>query len=231
MRQAHTAGERLFVDYAGDGVAVVIDRLTGEIRNAQIFVAVLGVSSFTFAHASWTQTLPDWIDAHVRALEAIGGVPHLVVPDNTKTAVIKVLALIGIEDREAFEERDRAPLVAVAFRTLAFVIRNEAVGIDNRRAVLAFADIAANAQGLAEGEPILASESSRDDGVPEDKYIHAGVSVPRGCILRHGKRRLRRRRSPRLDPRHTARFQLGDDLIGDFGIKACPVVTGTSASG
>jgi transposase len=89
MRQTHAAGERLFVDYAGDGVPVVIDRLTGEIRQAQIFVAVLGASSFTFAHASWTQTLPDWIDAHVHAFEAIGGVPHLLVPDNTKTAVIK----------------------------------------------------------------------------------------------------------------------------------------------
>jgi transposase len=52
-------------------------------------VLVLGASSFTFAFASWTQTLPDWIDAHVRALEAIGGVPQLIVPDNTKTAVIK----------------------------------------------------------------------------------------------------------------------------------------------
>src|SRR6201993_4542760 len=89
MRQTHAAGERLFVDYAGDGVPVVIDRLTGEIRMAQIFVAVLGASSFTFAKATWTQTLPDWIAAHVRALEAIGGVPHLLVPDNTKTAVIK----------------------------------------------------------------------------------------------------------------------------------------------
>ena len=71
MRQTHAAGERLFVDYAGDGVPVVIDRLTGEIRKAQIFVAVLGASSFTFAHASWTQALPDWIDAHVRALEVM----------------------------------------------------------------------------------------------------------------------------------------------------------------
>jgi transposase len=89
MRQTHAAGERLFVDYAGDGVPVVIVRHTGELRKAQIFVAVLGTSSFTFAFASWTQTLPDWIDAHVRALEAIGGVPQLIVPDNTKTAVIK----------------------------------------------------------------------------------------------------------------------------------------------
>ncbi len=89
MRQTHLAGERLFVDYAGDGVPVVIDRLTGEIRLAQIFVAVLGASSFTFAKATWTQALPDWIDAHVRAFEAVGGVPQLVVPDNAKTAVVK----------------------------------------------------------------------------------------------------------------------------------------------
>jgi len=74
MRQTHAAGERLFVDYAGDGVPVIVDRLTGEVRMAQIFVAVLGASSFTFAHASWTQALPDRIDAHVRALAAIGGV-------------------------------------------------------------------------------------------------------------------------------------------------------------
>ena len=89
MRQTHAAGERLFVDYAGDGVPVVIDRLTGEICMAQIFVAVLGASSFTFAKATWTQALPDWIDAHVRAFEAIGGVPELVVPDNAKTAIVK----------------------------------------------------------------------------------------------------------------------------------------------
>jgi transposase len=89
MRQTHAAGERLFVDYAGDGVPVVIDRLTGEVRMAQIFVAVLGASSLTFARASWTQTLPDWIDAHVGALSAIGGVPQLIVPDNAKTAIVK----------------------------------------------------------------------------------------------------------------------------------------------
>ena len=90
MRQTHAAGERLFVDYAGDGVPVVIDRLTGEIRMAQIFVAVLGASSFTFAaRRTWTQALPDWIDAHVRAFEAIGGVPELVVPDNARTAIVK----------------------------------------------------------------------------------------------------------------------------------------------
>lgn len=89
MRQTYADGERLFVDYAGDTVPVLIDRLTGEIRAAQIFVAVLGASSLTFACASWTQMLPDWIDGHVRAFLAMGGAPDLLVPDNTRTAVIK----------------------------------------------------------------------------------------------------------------------------------------------
>jgi transposase len=89
MRQAHAGGDKLFVDYAGDTAPVIIDRLTGEIREAWIFVAVLGASNFTYAEATWTQGLADWIGAHTRALEAIGGVPRLLVPDNTKTAVIK----------------------------------------------------------------------------------------------------------------------------------------------
>ncbi len=89
MRQSHAGGDKLFVDYAGDGVPVVIDRLTGEIRHAQIFVAVMGASSFTYAEATWTQGLADWISAHTRAFQAISGVPHLIVPDNTKVAVIK----------------------------------------------------------------------------------------------------------------------------------------------
>jgi len=89
MRQSHRAGEKLFVDYAGDTVPVTIDRLTGETRGAQIFVAVLGASNFLYAEATWTQGLLDWIEAHNRALTAIGGVPALLVPDNTKVAVIK----------------------------------------------------------------------------------------------------------------------------------------------
>ena len=89
MRQTHVGGDKLFVDYAGDPVPVVIDRLTGEVREAQIFVAVLGASSFTYAEASWRQALADWIGAHGRAFTAIGGVPNLLVPDNTKVAIIK----------------------------------------------------------------------------------------------------------------------------------------------
>jgi transposase len=89
MRQTHASGEKLFIDYAGDTVSVIIDRRTGETRPAQIFVAVMGASSLSYAEAAWTQTLPDWIAAHVRAFEAMGGVPKLLVPDNAKVAIIK----------------------------------------------------------------------------------------------------------------------------------------------
>jgi transposase len=76
MRQAHVGGDKLFVDYAGDTVPVIIDRLTGEARLAQIFVAVMGASSFTYVEATWTQGLADWIGAHTRAFAALGGVPE-----------------------------------------------------------------------------------------------------------------------------------------------------------
>jgi transposase len=86
MRQKHKAGEKLFVDYAGQTVAVV-DPQTGEMREAAIFVATLGASSYTYAEAQWSQSLPNWIGGHVRALEFLGGVPELLVPDNLKAGV------------------------------------------------------------------------------------------------------------------------------------------------
>lgn len=86
MRIEHRAGERLFVDYAGDPMEV-IDPQTGEVRQAQLFVAVLGTSSRLYAEATWTQQLHDWVMAHVRVLEFMGGVPKLLVPDNATTAV------------------------------------------------------------------------------------------------------------------------------------------------
>ena len=89
MRQTHVGGDKLFIDYAGDTVPVIIDRLTGEVRQAQIFVAVMGASNFTYVEATWTQGLADWIGAHTRAFAAIDGVPRLIVPDNAKVAVIK----------------------------------------------------------------------------------------------------------------------------------------------
>lgn len=88
MRQVHRAGEKVFIDYCGPTVAIV-DRNSGEIRAAQIFVAVLGASSYTFAEATWSQALRDWIASHQRMLGFFGGVPELLVPDNLKAAVTR----------------------------------------------------------------------------------------------------------------------------------------------
>ncbi len=87
MRQTHPAGERLFVDYAGDTMPV-FDQVTGE-RAAHIFVAALGASNYTYAEARWSEGLADWIGAHVNTLTAIGGVPKAVVCDNLKAGVTK----------------------------------------------------------------------------------------------------------------------------------------------
>jgi transposase len=86
LRQPHRPGDKLFVDYAGQTVGIT-DRLTGLVRQAQIFVAVLGASNYTYAEATWTQTLPDWLGSHVRALNFFGGVPGAIVPDNLKSGV------------------------------------------------------------------------------------------------------------------------------------------------
>lgn len=88
MRQVHRAGEKLFVDYCGRTVPI-IDTSTGEVREAQIFVAALGASNFTYAEATWTQSLPDWTGSHVRTFHFMGGVPEIVVPDNLKSGVVK----------------------------------------------------------------------------------------------------------------------------------------------
>ena len=88
MRQHHVAGEKMFVDYSGDKFQVV-DATSGEIREAELFVAVLGASNYTYAEATWTQTLPDWIASHIHAFEYFGGVSAIVVPDCLKSGVTK----------------------------------------------------------------------------------------------------------------------------------------------
>jgi transposase len=86
MRQTHAAGEKLFVDFAGDTLPV-FDGLTGEVRAAKIFVAVLGASNYTFAQARFSEALPDWIGVNVDALTFLGGVPKALVCDNLKAGV------------------------------------------------------------------------------------------------------------------------------------------------
>ena len=84
MRQTHLAEERLFVDYAGQTVALV-DVASGEMRRAQVFVAVLRASNYAFACATATQTAADWVDS----LEFIGGVPRLIGPDQPRAAAVR----------------------------------------------------------------------------------------------------------------------------------------------
>jgi len=86
LRQEHRAGEKLFIDYAGQ-TAPIVDRSTGEIIEAQIFIATLGASNYTFAEATVSQDLPSWINSHVRAFEFFQGVAEILVPDNLKAGV------------------------------------------------------------------------------------------------------------------------------------------------
>jgi len=86
MRQTHRFGEKCFVDYAGETM-MVIDRDTGEVRRAQLFVGVLGASNYTYAEATWSQELCCWLSSHVRMFEFFGGTPEIVVPDNLKSGV------------------------------------------------------------------------------------------------------------------------------------------------
>lgn len=87
MRQTHLAGEKVFIDYSGVTVPIHNQR-TGEIEYAQIFIAVLGASGYTFVHATHTQRQEDFIYSHVKCYEFFGGVPRVVVPDNLKSAII-----------------------------------------------------------------------------------------------------------------------------------------------
>ena len=88
MRQQHVAGERMFVDYAGTTLEVV-DGATGEVRVCQLFVAVLGASNYTYAEATFTQRLVDWIGSHVRTFTFFNGVTAQIVSDNLRSGVTK----------------------------------------------------------------------------------------------------------------------------------------------
>lgn len=88
MRQEHRAGEKMFVDYCGQTLPIV-DQTTGEIRDAQVFVAVMGASNFTYAEATWTQSLADWTGSHVRTFAYFGAVPLCIVPVNLLSGVTR----------------------------------------------------------------------------------------------------------------------------------------------
>src|SRR3546814_17280070 len=135
------------------------------------------------------------------------------------------------EYREALEERDGARRLAGFRRAPAFVVQREAVGIDDGGSALALADIAAEPERLAEGQPALAGEATLDDGAPEDQDVDPGVAPLGRGILRHGERRLGFRGHPRLYPGNADGLQLGAALVGDFLLADSPVVPGTGPEG
>ena len=87
MRQVHRAGEKCFVDYAGQK-PTIIEATTGEVIAVELFVAVLGASNYTYAEATRTQQVPDWIASHQRAFQFFGGVTEAIVPDQLKSGVV-----------------------------------------------------------------------------------------------------------------------------------------------
>jgi transposase len=114
MRQVHHAGEKLFVDYAGQKPTLV-DPTTGEVRAVEFFVAVLGASNYTYAEASLTQQVPDWLASHQRAFIFIGGVTSAVVPEYVPRHIFGVMCPARLCSRRRQPVRVRgAELVAAA---------------------------------------------------------------------------------------------------------------------
>ena len=142
MRMNHKAGEKMFVDFSGDKPNY-IDPGTGEIIDAELFIAVLGASSYTFAQAVRSQRMEDWIRCHIDAFEYLGGCPEVVVPDNCKVGVktacfydpqINVVYLnladhygVGVLPTRPYKARDKAKVengVLNAQRRILAAIRN-----------------------------------------------------------------------------------------------------------
>jgi transposase len=154
MRQVHLAGDKLFVDYSGMK-AKLVDSVTGEVIEVELFVAVLGASNYTYAEATRTQQVSDFVSSVARALTFFGGVPHAIVPDQLKSAVIKACRYDPAVQRTTAElgryynttilparpmsPRDKAKVevgVQIAERWLLARIRNEtfaSLGDLNRR--------------------------------------------------------------------------------------------------
>jgi hypothetical protein len=86
MRRVHRAGEKAFVDHSGKKLRLT-DAITGELIEVELFVMVLGASKYTYAEATLTQTLADFVGATIRGFEYFGAVPEVVVPDQLRSAV------------------------------------------------------------------------------------------------------------------------------------------------
>ena len=113
MKMVHLSGEKLFVDYSGLTMPIVNQR-TNEIVKAQIFVAVLGASGYTYVHATYFQKQKDFILSHTKAYDFFQGVPKIVVPDNLKSAIIKNNKKDGVVVNESYAALARHYNMAVS---------------------------------------------------------------------------------------------------------------------
>ncbi len=188
--------------YAGQTVPVV-DRDTGELREAQIFVAVLGASNYTYAEARWTQTLPDWIASHVRAFEFYGGCSELLIPDNLRSVVSRAhryepdtnptyhdLAChygVAVLPARVKKPRDKAKAevgVQVVERWILAALRN--------RTFFSLAELTPRSRSCSSGSTTARSASSRARGVSCSSNSTAprlGPFPPSGTYSPSGRRR------------------------------------------
>ena len=113
MRFQHKAGEKLFIDWAGDTVPIV-DADSGEVRPAYLFVAVLGASNYTYVEAAASQDSEAFLAAHVRALEFYGGCARILVPDYVPRHIVAVMCPLALCGRTAAVVGVCAPLPALA---------------------------------------------------------------------------------------------------------------------
>ena len=142
LRQQYKAGEKLFVDWAGPTIPIH-NRASGEVRQAHLFVAVLGASSYTYAEATSDEQMINWLTAHMRAFEFFGGLPKLIVPDNARTGVTRAcrydpdlnptyhqMAMhygVGVVPARPYKPRDKAKVesgVLVVERWIVAALRN-----------------------------------------------------------------------------------------------------------
>lgn len=142
LRQQHKPGEKGFVDWAGAKIPMQ-DPVTGEVWQASLFVMVLGASSYSYAEATRDQQMASWLHAHIHAFEYFGGVPRLLVPDNTRTGVSRAcrydpdlnptyqeMAMhynVGVVPARPYRPRDKAKVevgVQVAQRWIVAVLRH-----------------------------------------------------------------------------------------------------------
>lgn len=143
MRQHHPAGKRLFVDFSGLKLPW-LDLETGEMNEAEVFVAVLGASSLTFVRAVKDQSSASWLDCHVRCLEFLEGVPETIIPDNLRSGVSRACRYdpdtnpayqwfaehygTAIIPTRAYKPRDKAKVevgVQVAQRWILAILRRQ----------------------------------------------------------------------------------------------------------